>query len=280
MLDLFNKKALAEAQIKIANAEAKAEANSKKFKTAVIAGSSTTGAAVAAIAAHFVFGNGRKLNRDKIKNFDQVVEERDGAITEKAKVEAANKQLAEFKAAADTEIKQLKSTVDVMTASGFNLIEANEKAIEGDVAAWNNAVANHEKLAARIYKPKTNEDFAKLRNNLMKTFNDTINELEKAEEESTEEKAAEEESTEEKAAEEAKAEAIKNAEAVKNAACQKAADAKAAFDTAEAALNAVADPNNIPTDIQKAYDDTKAALDAAEEELKKAEEDLKALQNG
>ena len=270
MLDLFNKKALAEAQIKIANAEAKAEANSKKFKTAVIAGSSTTGAAVAAIAAHFVFGNGRKLNRDKIKNFDQVVEERDGAITEKAKVEAANKQLAEFKAAADTEIKQLKSTVDVMTASGFNLIEANEKAIEGDVAAWNNAVANHEKLAARIYKPKTNEDFAKLRNNLMKTFNDTINELEKAEEESTEEKAAEE----------AKAEAIKNAEAVKNAACQKAADAKAAFDTAEAALNAVADPNNIPTDIQKAYDDTKAALDAAEEELKKAEEDLKALQNG
>lgn len=174
MLDLFNKKALAEAQIKIANAEAKAEANSKKFKTAVIAGSSTTGAAVAAIAAHFVFGNGRKLNRDKIKNFDSVVEERDTAIGERneavSKVEGLNNK-----------VKALENTVETVTASGYNLIEANGKLIdEGDLNAWNKAVEAHENITAKVFGTRTPEDLDKLRANLRKSFETTLKELEKA----------------------------------------------------------------------------------------------------
>ena len=64
MLDIFNTKKLEAAKAQLANSQAQIKAQEKKTRTAIIAGSSTTGVAVAAIATHFLFGNGKKINRN------------------------------------------------------------------------------------------------------------------------------------------------------------------------------------------------------------------------
>ena len=196
----ITKKSELEAQaIKLSNAEAKAEANAKKFKTSVIAGSASTGAAAAAIAAHFLLGNGRKVQRNKIKNFDSVVEERDNAITAKV---AADTKISNL----ETEKKGLESTCELLAGSAYNVqvaaVAATNGAIKGN-STFQRACYDHDLLVKKTFNAKDDAEFMKLRENLFKSFTDSITELEKLDdveetktEENTETKT--EEATEEK----------------------------------------------------------------------------------
>ena len=98
---ITSKKALEAAKTALANSQAQIKAQEKKTRTAIIAGSASTGAAVAAIAAHFVFGNGRKIQRDKIKNYDSVVEERNKAIDDATDLKAKYQHATNMAIAAD-----------------------------------------------------------------------------------------------------------------------------------------------------------------------------------
>ena len=94
MLDMFNKKALEAAKAQLANTQVQLANQAKKTKTAVIIGGSTTGAAAAVAAiCHFGLGRGNKKIKEKINNYDMVVEERNTALGEitglKAKCEHA-----------------------------------------------------------------------------------------------------------------------------------------------------------------------------------------------
>ena len=199
------KKADLEAQaIKLSNAEAKAEANSKKFKTATIAGSATTGTAVAAIAAHFLLGNGRKVNRDKIKNFDSVVEERDAAVTARVAADAKVASLEADKKNLETEKKGLESTCELLAGSAYNIQVAASNATGGKIEendTFRRACYDHDLLVKKVFNPKDDAEFMKLRNKLYKSFTDSIKELEKldtAETETAETAETETAETEEK----------------------------------------------------------------------------------
>ena len=179
----ITKKADLEAQAtKLANAQAQAEAANKKFKTATITGSATTGAAVAAIAAHFLLGNGRKVNRDKIKNFDSVVEERDAAVTARVAADAKVTSLEADKKNLETEKKGLESTCELLAGSAYNVqvaaVAATNGAIKGN-STFQRACYDHDLLVKKTFNAKDDAEFMKLRENLFKSFTDSITELEK-----------------------------------------------------------------------------------------------------
>ena len=279
-MDLFNKKALAAAQAALANAEAKVYAQEKKTKSAMIIGGSTTAVAAALGAfAHFGLGQGRKLNRDKIKNYDQVVEERDRVIGEKNKVEAA--------------LKEENAMKMIAIGDADNLVNAiNSRDPEYMVKAKD----DHKRFRKEIYGDATTDS---LRTSI-ELFNKYVEQLEKADTaekkdaaetaekkdaaETAEKKDADDTDAAKKKVEESKkAEAIKNAEAVRNAACQKANELNTAYEAAKTAHDAIANDATKSADekaaAKKTMDDAKTALDAAEAEFKKAEQALKALQN-
>ena len=169
------KKSELEAQAtKLANAQAKADTNAKKFKTAAIIGGSTTGAA-AVVAGLCFFTGGRKINRSKIKNFDSVVEERDNAITAKVAADAKISAL-------ETEKKGLESTCELLAGSAYNVqvaaVTATNGAIKGN-STFQRACYDHDLLVKKTFNAKDDAEFMKLRENLFKSFTDSITELEK-----------------------------------------------------------------------------------------------------
>ena len=291
----ITKKSDLEAQaIKLSNAEAKAEANSKKFKTATITGSATTGAAVAAIAAHFLLGNGRKVNRNKIKNFDSVVEERDAAVTARVAADAKVTSLEADKKNLETEKKGLESTCELLAGSAYNVQAAAVIATSGIIkgnATFQRACYDHDLLVKKAFNPKDDEEFMKLRQGLFKSFTESIKELEKldvAEETETEEE------TEEKVQQpqnpvpqqkndpvpQQKNDQLADAQAKRNAACKKAGDAKTALENVQKNLNAAktTDPTGDHSALEKAVAEAQAAFDAANQELVDADAALKDIQ--
>ena len=174
MLDIFNKKAIEEMSAKLANAEAKVASQAKKTKTAAIIGGSTTGAA-AVVAGLCFFTGGRKINRSKIKNFDSVVEERDNAITAKVAADAKISSL-------ETEKKGLESTCELLAGSAYNVqvaaVAATNGAIKGN-STFQRACYDHDLLVKKTFNAKDDAEFMKLRENLFKSFTDSITELEK-----------------------------------------------------------------------------------------------------
>lgn len=270
-MDIFNTKKLAAAQAALANAEAKVHAQEKKTKSAMIIGGSTTAVAAALGAfAHFGLGQGRKLNRDKIKNYDQVVEERDRVIGEKNKVEAALKEENAMKMIAIGDADNLANAIN--SRDPEYMVKAKD---------------DHKRFRKEIYGDATTDS---LRTSI-ELFNKYVEQLEKADTaekkdaaETAEKKDADDTDAAKKNAEESKkAEAIKNAEAVRNAACQKANELNTAYEAAKTAHDAIANDATKSADekaaAKKTMDDAKTALDAAEAEFKKAEQALKALQN-
>ena len=231
---------------KLANAQAQAEAANKKTKAAIIAGSSTTGATVAAIAAHFIFGNGRKLNRDKIKNYDSVIEERDRAIEEKnsAKKDLDNRTIER----------------DAAMASGHKMVIAAET---GDGAALNAAIEEHKTYSGWLYGKEGNSP-EKVKERI-DMFNAMLDEMRKADQTATTNTAT---TTPATTTNTATAEAdLKTAKAAYDAACKKAGNAKNALEAAK-----TADPTGDHSDLEDAFD-------AANKELEEADKALKALQN-
>ena len=271
MLDIFNKKALSQAQAALANTQAKLDSQVKKTKTAAIIGGSTTAAATAlAGILHFGLGQGRKLNREKIRNFDSVVEERDRVIGENNSLKTA--------------LAGEQSLRELAIGDGDNLVNAiNSRNAEYMVQA----VADHRRFRKEIYGDATTDS---LRTSI-ELFNKYVEQLEKADTaekkdatDTAEKKDADDTDAAKKNAEESKkAEAIKNAEIARNTACQKANELNTAYEAAKTAHDAIANDATKSADekaaAKKTMDDAKTALDAAEAEFKKAEQALKALQN-
>ena len=174
MLDIFNTKKLSQAQAALANTQAKLDSQAKKTKTAAIIGGSTTGAA-AVVAGLCFFTGGRKINRSKIKNFDSVVEERDNAITAKV---AADTKISTL----ETEKKGLESTCELLAGSAYNVqvaaVAATNGAIKGN-STFQRACYDHDLLVKKTFNAKDDAEFMKLRENLYKSFTDSITELEK-----------------------------------------------------------------------------------------------------
>lgn len=263
------------AKTALINAQAKAQATEKKFKTAVITGSATTGTAAAAIAAHFLFGNGRKVQRNKIKNFDSVVEERDNAITAKVTADAKISTL-------ETEKKGLESTCELLAGSAYNVQVAAVAATGGEIeknSTFQRACYDHDLLVKKTFNTKNDEEFMKLRKNLFKSFTDSIKELEKLDTDEAETEEATEEQTEEQTEEADKA--LKEAQAKYDAAYKKAGAAKTVLENAEKKLAAAkkSAPDGDHKDLEAAVNTAKAAFDAADKELEDADKALKALQN-
>ena len=265
---ITSKKALEATKTALANAQAQAQSQAKKTKQAAIIGGSTT-AAAAVVAGAFFFTGGRKINREKIKNFDSVVEERDNAITAKV---AADTKISNL----ETEKKGLESTCELLAGSAYNVQVAAVAATGGTIkenSTFQRACYDHDLLVKKTFNTKSDEEFMKLRKDLFKSFTDSIKELEKLD-------AAADDADDD--ADEAETEEdLKAAQNRYNDACKKAGDAKKALDDAKKALDddKAANPSGDHTEFEKALTDAQENFDKANKELEEADAALKALQN-
>lgn len=226
---------------KLANAQAQVRSQEKKTRTAAIIGGSTTAAtAAAAIVAHKLFGTGKKINKEKLNNYDQVVEERDRVIGEKATL------------AKDLDSRTLER--DAAMASGHKLVIAAETR---DGKALNAAIAEHKYFSDMLYgKEGCTAEKVKERIDMFDAF---LEELHKADKTPATPAAPATPATATEAD-------LKAAQDAFNAACKKAGDAKNALEAAKAA-----EPNGDHSDLE-------AAFEAANKELEDADKALKALQ--
>lgn len=229
---------------KLANAQAQVRSQEKKTRTAAIIGGSTTAAtAAAAIVAHKLFGTGKKINKEKLNNYDQVVEERDRVIGEKATL------------AKDLDSRTLER--DAAMASGHKLVIAAETR---DGKALNAAIAEHKYFSDMLYgKEGCTAEKVKERIDMFDAF---LEELHKADKTPATPAAPATPATPATATEAD----LKAAQDAFNAACKKAGDAKNALEAAKAA-----EPNGDHSDLE-------AAFEAANKELEDADKALKALQ--
>ena len=124
MLDIFNKKALEAAKAQLANTQAKLDSQAKKTKTAAIIGGSTT-AAAAVVAGITFFTGGRKINREKIKNYELVVEERNKALHDAAESAAKAEHATNMAVTADGCCFRMSTAFDSGDESVINEVKQN-----------------------------------------------------------------------------------------------------------------------------------------------------------
>ena len=242
MLDIFNTKKLEAAKAQLANSQAQIKAQEKKTRTAIIAGSSTTGVAVAAIATHFLFGNGKKINRDKLKNYDNIIEERNAAIDEVAGLKAKCAHAEALAVAADGCCCRMSAAIDSKDPAEIYAAKQGHKQIHASIFGD----VSQESVNAAV---KAYEDFIKSLNdqNAQNAQNDQN---------------------------------AQNAQNRYNDACAKAGAAKTAFENAEKKLAAAkkSDPNGDHKDLEAAVNTAKAAFDKLDKDMADAGAALKALQ--
>lgn len=273
MMDIFGKKKIAELSAALANEQAKSSAQEKKTRTAAIIGGSTTAAtAAAAVAVHFVFGSGKKINKQKLAKYDQVVEERDRVIDENSSLKTALAGEQSLKALAIGDADNLANAIN--SRDPEYMVKANN---------------DHKRFRKEIYGDATEES---LRNS-MALFDQYIAALEKAAPatpaatittatNATPAATITAATNATPAVTNAENEELKAAKAAFDTACQKANELKTSYETARDAYDKIVnDATKQPDEkavAKKTMDDAKTALDAAEANLKKAEDDLKALQ--
>ena len=249
MLDIFNNKKLAAAQAALANTQAQLANQAKKTKTAAIIGGSTTGAAAVIAGVCFLTG-GRKANREKIKNYDLITEERNKALDEIAGLEAKCKHAENLAIAADGCCCKLSAAIDSKDPAEIYAAKQGHKQIHasifGDVSqeSVNAAVAAYDEFI----KSLTAQNAQNAQNN-QNAQND-------------------------------QAQKIADAQNRYNDACAKAGAAKTAFENAEKKLAAAkaSAPDGDHKDLEAAVNAAKAAFDAADKELVDAKSALDALQ--
>ena len=253
------KKSELEAQAtKLANAQAKADTNAKKFKTAVITGSATTGAAAAAVAAHFIFGSGKKINRNKLKNYDNIVEERNAAIDEVAGLKAKCAHAEALAVAADGCCCRMSAAIDSKDPAEIYAAKQGHKQIHasifGEVSqeSVNAAVAAYDEFIKSLNAQNQNDQ---AQND--QAQNDQIPQNQNDQ-----------------------AQKIADAQNRYNDACAKAGAAKTAFENAEKKLAAAkaSAPDGDHKDLEAAVNTAKAAFDKLDKEMADADAALKALQ--
>ena len=275
MLDIFNKKALEEMSTKLANSQAQIKAQEKKTRTAIIAGSSTTGVAAAAIAAHFIFGSGKKINRNKIKNFDNIVEERNNALNEVTGLKAKCEHAENLAIAADGCCCKLSAAIDSkdpaeiyaarqghakIHASIFG--EVSQESVNAAVAAYDEFIKSLQNDQNQNQIPQDQNQNQQPQNNQQSQNNQQPQNNQIPQNQNDQ------------------AQKIADAQNRYNDACAKAGAAKTAFENAEKKLTDAkkSAPDGDHKDLEAAVNTAKAAFDAADKELVDAKSALDALQ--
>ena len=250
MLDIFNKKALSQAQAALANTQAKLDSQVKKTKTAAIIGGSTTGAA-AVVAGICFFTGGRKINREKIKNYDLVVEERNKALHD----------------AAESAAKAEHATNMAVTADGccFRMSAAFDS---GDESVINEVKQNHMKIHETIF----GETSQNTMNAAVAAYDEFIKSLNAQNQQQPQQKND--------PVPQQKNDQIADAQAKRNAACKKAGDAKTALENAQKALDTAktTEPAGDHSALEAAVNTAQDAFNTANKELEEADKALKDIQ--
>ena len=297
------------AKTALINAQAKAEANAKKFKTAVIAGSTSTGAAAAAIAAHFIFGNGKKINRNKLKNYDNIVEERNNALNEVNGLKAKCEHAEALAIAADGCCCRMSAAIDSKDPAEIYAAKQGHKQIHasifGDVSqeSVNAAVAAYDEFIKSLQNDQNQNQIPQNQNdqipqNNQNNQNDQIpqnnqnNQNDQIPQNNQNAQNAQIPQNNQNAQNAQNAQIPQNNQNAQNAqkiadaqnryndACAKAGAAKTAFENAEKKLVAAkaSAPDGDHKDLEAAVNTAKAAFDAADKELVDAKSALDALQ--
>ena len=267
MLDIFNTKKLEAAKAQLANSQAQIKAQEKKTRTAIIAGSSTTGVAVAAIATHFLFGNGKKINRNKLKNYDNVLEERNAAIDEVADLKAKYQHATNMAIVADGCCCRLSAAIDSKDPAEIYAAKQGHKQIHASIFGEVSQESVNAAVAAY-------DEFIK---SLQNNQNDQIpqnNQIPQNQQNAQNNQISQNNQNAQNA------QNIADAQNRYNDACAKAGAAKTAFENAEKKLTdaKTADPDGDHKDLEAAVNTAKAAFEAADKELVDAKNTLDALQ--
>ena len=254
MLDIFNTKKLEATKTALANAQAQAAANAKKTKTAAIIGGSTT-AAAAAVAGLCFFTGGRKINRNKLKNYDNILEERNKAIDDATNFKTRCEYAENLAVAADGCCQKLANSIRTKNSEEMHAAmeghNAIHKEIFGDISeeSFNAAVAAYDEFIKSLTAQDQQNAQIPQNNQNAQNQND-------------------------------QAQKIADAQNRYNDACAKAGAAKTAFENAEKKL-AAAKASNSTGDhsaLEAAVTAAKAAFEAADKELVDAKNTLDALQ--
>ena len=261
MLDIFNKKALSQAQAALANTQAKLDSQAKKTKTAAIIGGSTTGAA-AVVAGICFFTGGRKINREKIKNFDSVVEERNKSLDEVAGLKAKCAHAEALAVAADGCCFRM--------AAAFTA---------GDDAVVNEVKQGHSKIHEEIFG-ETSQNTV---NAAVAAYDEFIKSLNAQNQNNQQPQNTAQNQIPQNAQNAQNAQndqKIADAQKKYGEACAKAGAAKMALDMAKAVLDTAKSesPEADVKGLEKAVTEAQTAFDAADKELVDADAALKALQ--
>ena len=294
MLDIFNKKALSQAQAALANTQAKLDSQAKKTKTAAIIGGSTTGAA-AVVAGICFFTGGRKINREKIKNFDSVVEERNKSLDEvaglKAKCAHAEalavaadgccfRMAAAFTAGDDAVVNEVKQGHSKIHEEIFG--ETSQNTVNAAVAAYDEFIKSLNAQNQNNQQPQ-NTAQNQIPQNAQNAQNDQN--AQNAQNDQNAQNAQNDQNAQ-NAQNDQNDQNAQNAQKIADAqkkygeACAKAGAAKTAFENAEKKLAAAkaSAPDGDHKDLEAAVNTAKAAFDAADKELVDAKSALDALQ--
>ena len=262
------KKSELEAQAtKLANAQAKADTNAKKFKTAVITGSATTGAAaVVAGVLHFGLGRGNKKVKEKINNYELVVEERNKSLEEITNIKAERDCAINMAIASDGCCHKLATAIDTHN------YEEMYAAVEG-----------HKAIHKELFKDISEESF----NAAVAAYDEFIKSLtaqdqQNAQNAQNDQNAQIPQNNQNAQIPQNNQNAQKIAEAQKKygEACAKVGATRSILDTAKAVLDTAksASPEADVKELVKAVTEAQTAFDAAEREFKEADAALKALQ--
>ena len=274
MLDIFNKKALEAAKAQLANTQAKLDSQAKKTKTAAIIGGSTT-AAAAVVAGITFFTGGRKINREKIKNYELVVEERNKALHDAAESAAKAEHATNMAVTADGCCFRMSAAFDSGDESVINEVKQNHLKIHETI--FGETSQNTVNAAVAVY-----DEFIKSLNaqNQQQPQNPVPQQKNDPAPQQKNDPAPQQKNDPAPTTPAAPTEALKAAQAKRNAACKKAGDAKTALENAQKNLNAAktTDSTGDHSALEKAVAEAKAAFDAANKELVDADAALKDIQ--
>ena len=278
MLDIFNKKALSQAQAALANTQAKLDSQAKKTKqAAIIGGSTTAAAAVVAGVLHFGIGKGNKKVKEKLNNYDLIVEERNKAIDDATGLKAERDHAINMAIAADGCCQKLANSIRTKNSEEMHAAMEGHKAIHkeifGDISeeSFNAAVAAYDEFIKSLTaQDQQNAQNAQIPQNNQIPQND----------QNAQNNQIPQNDQNAQNAQNDQAQKIADAQRVYGEACAKAGTAKMALDTAKAVLDTAksTSPEADVKELEKAVTEAQATFDAANKELEEAYAALNALQ--
>ena len=274
MLGFTSKKALEEMSVKLTNAQEMLNAQTKKTKqAAIIGGSTTAAAAVVAGVLHFGLGRGNKKVKEKINNYDLIIEERNKALEDVADLTTKYKHATNMAIASDGCCQKLANSIRTKNSEEMHAAMEGHKAIHkeifGDISdeSFNAAVAAYDAFVKSLennQQQPQNAQNNQIPQNDQNAQNNQNNQNAQNNQQNQNDQAQK----------------IADAQRVYGEACAKAGAAKMALDTAKAVLDTAksTSPEADVKDLEKAVTEAQATFDAANKELEEAYAALNALQ--